>query len=436
MSQTPEQPNTSVYSRENLLSLYLPSFILSLGAGIALPAVPVFARQFDVSLSESSLVFVVYMIGGALAPIPMGILMDRIGRRKIALAAPFLVAIFSCLVAVAQSWPELLVYRFLSGFALQTWSLARLAIIADTGGDKQRGRQITSMVGIEMTGRLMGPAVGGFIAAATDVRVPFVIYGIISLIAAIPSFRLLKESAPGMVARKAGEVGVPPSRGTLAALLTFPVLVFFLAQFLASVTRGTLTTGAIHLFTVEVYGVGADVIGLIATGAAIFGVPIVFSTGAIMDRFGRKMTVVPGFYLLSAALFVMMVVASLGLPIEMYVLAFVAMQMSMNVTSGNMQVLGSDIAPAHIRGKFFGIWRMIGEVGMALSPWGFALLADLWGFSASFTMLALCAFLCATVLAFFVQDPLKRKQALLDAAVAADAEAQAAKAPSPAAAAR
>jgi MFS family permease len=206
-----------------------------------------------------------------------------------------------------------------------------------------------------------------------------------------------------------------------SALLSLPVLMFFLAQFLASLTRGTQSSGAIHLFPAYAYGSRPEVIGTIASGAAIVGIPIVFSTGTIMDKFGRKWTVVPGFFLLSLALGGMAWVAWANLPIEGYVVSFICMQAALNVTSGNMQVIGSDIAPAHVRGKFFGVWRMIGELGTAISPLGFASIAEAFGYEYSFGLLAGSSFACADVLLVFGPDPVKKYKAQQAAAQAAAA---------------
>src|SRR3954466_8103844 len=135
MSAPEQRNNTRVYSRENFLSLYLPAIVLALGQGVAAPALPIFAKSFDVTFGTASLVFIVYMVGAMLATIPTGYLIDRIGRRKIVLAGPILLGVSSLLVATSQSFEMLLLWRLVGGAAQQMWQLARLAMIADTGGD-------------------------------------------------------------------------------------------------------------------------------------------------------------------------------------------------------------------------------------------------------------------------------------------------------------
>lgn len=404
-----QRTNTRVLSRENILSLYLPAATLALGAGIAIPALPVYVKSFDVSFGVASQVFVAHMLGGLLASIPTGFLVDRFGRRKIVLLGPVLVALSSFLTASAQSFPELLVYRFLGGWAQQMWMLGRLAMIADTGGDRQRGRQITGMLGMETVGRLLGPAIGGFLAAIWDIRVPFILHGVLSLLAIIPSYRVMRETAPATGRSARAEEGDAPSQSTIAALLVYPVLIFFFAQLLASLTRGTIFSGAVNLYPVYWYGIGPETLGVISTMAGAVGIPIVFSTGAIMDRFGRKKTVVPGFILLSLGLASIAATAFLRLPFEAFVAAFLVMHAAQSITSGNMQVIGSDIAPAHVRGRFFGVWRTIGEIGQVGSPVAFAYLAETYEYGTAFMFLSATAMATALVLGTQVKEPLKRQ---------------------------
>ncbi|HEX2261436.1 MAG TPA: hypothetical protein VHJ56_07360, partial [Candidatus Binatia bacterium] len=79
-----------------------------------------------------------------------------------------------------------------------------------------------------------------------------------------------------------------------------------------------------------------------------------------------------------------------------------------SVTAGSMQVLGSDMAPAVARGRFFGFWRLIGEIGGLISPALFALVAEQIAYSAAFALFALCALATSALLAFSVKETVGR----------------------------
>lgn len=382
---------------------------MALATGIAAPAIPVFSKSFDVSFETASLVFTANLLGGAVSTLPTGYLVDRIGRRKMILAGPVLLALSSFLTAIAQSFPELLFYRFVGGWAHNMWTLSRLAMIADTGATRQRGRQITGMISTETVGRLMGPAVGGFIAAALDVRAPFVIHGLLCLVAIAPSFKLIRESAPTRHRDARDAQQGSEARRALAALLTVPIMMFFVAQLFASFTRGTVFSGAMHLYPVYAYRVGPETIGVIATIASVIGIPITLTSGQIMDRIGRKATIVPGFSLLSLAYVFMAYTAYAQTSFPVWVASFLLVQSSQNITSGNMQTLGSDMAPPYARGKFMGIWQLIGHIGTTLSPMAFGYVAGTSGYAASFAVFAVTALGAALIVATQVQETVRRE---------------------------
>src|SRR5581483_7298794 len=96
-----------------------------------------------------------------------------------------LTAVMALLTAMAQSFPELLFYRFVDGWAAQMWLLARLAGISHNAGAGQRGRQVSWMYGMDNVGRLSGPLVGGFIAAAFGPRSAFLAYAVLALLALV-----------------------------------------------------------------------------------------------------------------------------------------------------------------------------------------------------------------------------------------------------------
>ena len=131
LSDSQKTETGGVFSSFQFLTLYFPAFILALGYSIATPAIPIFAKSFDTGFGVASLVIVVHALGGLIAAVPTGFLVDHVGRRPMLFAGPMLMAASSCLTAVAQSFPELLCYRFLGGAAMEMWRQARLAMIAE-----------------------------------------------------------------------------------------------------------------------------------------------------------------------------------------------------------------------------------------------------------------------------------------------------------------
>ena len=399
-----------ILSYDQFLTLYFPAFVFALGYSIATPAIPVFAKSFDTGFAVASLVIVMHALGGLIAAVPSGFLIDRIGRRPVLLLGPLLMALSSILTALAGSFMQLLAYRFIGGVAMEMWRQARLAMIADVAKQRQRGRQMTGMIGTEGAGRLIGPALGG-VLAGWSIRVPFVVHGILSVFAILPSIFLLRESAPTMSAKRANhEDSQLTTRAVLTLMWDRRFRGFFCAQLFASMTRGVLWGGTMLLYATFAYDIGPRGLGGLATMSTIVGIPITLCCGYLMDRFGRKTTMVPGFALMAFGLFFLAAGAGWHWGFAYFIGGFLWVHCGQAVTAGSMQVLGSDMAPANARGRFFGFWRLIGEIGGLVSPALFGFVADHASYAAAFSMTGLFALATASLLTFSVQETVGRER--------------------------
>lgn len=403
MSAPSNEPG--VLSRQLIFSLYLPAVVLALGMGIVTPGLAVYAKSFGMDFGAASLVFVVYQLGTLLITFPTGLLIDKIGRRPILLAGPALTAVTSFLMAIAGSYPEFLVYRFFAGVAQEFWMQSRLAMIADMSGANQRARQITWMFGMQRVGTMLGPAVGG-VLAVFDLRLPFVVYGVLMGLLLIPTYFYTSETAAN---RQPQGQPLPEMswRALFKIIFTVEILAFFCVQFLAVVCRGS-DGGTFNLYAVYEYGVGPDVLGGIAVLAGLAALPIPFVTGYFMDRYGRKAVIVPSFGLLGSSLMFMAVTAFAHMPFELYVVAYVVAQVTQSTTNGTMQVLGSDLAPVASRGRFFGIWRTMTSSGGLASPAMFAVVATGAGYGWAFVLLGVSSLLVSIIVATVLRETAAR----------------------------
>jgi MFS family permease len=341
--------------------------------------------------------FVAFSAGAALATFPAGYLMDKIGRRPVLLAGPILEAVGSFMTPFSHSFPELLFWRLLVGAAGQLWQQGRLLVIADTAPLNQRARQMQWMMGMMRAGQLLGPSLGGFLAEGLGLWVPFIIHAVLTLAVVLPSFTLIRESAPGR--RKQSEDAASSVSGTegwrpvIAYLLTFQVLIFLVIQVAAQLSRGGQDQGSLVLYAVYAYGMRPGELGVLNTIAIIFGIPVPFLTGYLMDRFGRRAVIAPGFAAYGVSLVIMSLTAFFPLPMSFFLASYVLVQASAGTTGGTMQVLGTDLSPATNRGRFFAVWRMLAQTGALIAPAAYAYLAENVSYGVGFLYLAGCAML-------------------------------------------
>ena len=88
-----------------------------------------------------------------------------------------------------------------------------------------------------------------------------------------------------------------------------------------------------------------------------------------------------------------------------FVATYILVQTAEGTTGGTMQVMGSDLAPSFARGRFFAIWRSIAQMGAAVSPAVFGLIAEQVSYGAAFLGLAFFAVLVAVLVGAILRLP-------------------------------
>ena len=386
-----------------VFATYLPALVIALGAGIALPAVPTLAKSFDVSFGVASGVVTAFLLGNLAGTLPTGWLIDRFGLRWVMIAGPLLTAATAFLVYFVDTFAQLLVLRFFGGLAAQMWVMGRLAAISKGAAASERGRLISWMFGMDNTGKLAGPLLGGFIASEWGASATFIAYGLVALLALVPTLFMGDEAPAGNA--------VSPTAHAAPALslraIVMPRLVYFGVALFAGLTRGPVQADLLHLYAAFAYHLGPAQIGYLATGAALISWPIGFIAGWILDRFGRKRTMVPGFGGVAVSMVALAASAWLELSYGWYVVLFFIGVALQSLTGGSVQTVGADVAPPEARGAFLGLWRFTGQGGGALSPIIFALLADQLNYASAFLFTAASAAMVAFLLIFHVPETRK-----------------------------
>jgi MFS family permease len=413
-SQHTEQEPGFFARNQFVFSLLLPAVLLGTGRGFTLPVLPLIAKDdFGMGVAGASLAVIAPMAGGMLSALPTGYVIDRFGRRVTLVGAPLLSSAAAFLAFFAGSYWEFLLYLTIGGMAQQTWQMSRLAAITDSVRSSQRGRQITGMSSAQRIGSTAGPFFGGLLGAFLGLRVPFLVFGALAALAVIPSYCLIKETAPSVLARLSG-TKMAATDTSWKTLLTRPVLMLFTAQFFANFARGGLqgNAGTYLIFLTFSYGLGPAAIGGVLLGTGLLGIPLMIFSGQIMDRWGRKRQTVPAAVVIGVGIGCMSITAALSLPLGAFIAAFVLINIGISTMAGTMQTIGSDVAPAEARGKFFGVSRLIAEAGSVMNPVSFgvmtATVAGASGFAGAFAITAVAALVAASVVAFGLSETLRK----------------------------
>ncbi|MFZ1996711.1 MAG: MFS transporter [Solirubrobacteraceae bacterium] len=152
--------------------VYTLFFVAGVAQAAIVPLLPRLTGRFDLTASQAALLLALPGLATLAVSVPSGVAADRLGARRVTLAAGALLGL-SCVAQATPSLPALLLGRIVFGVAfgvVWTTGMAWLAELSKAGGRSGMGPSVTcSSVGI-----MVGPAVGGILAQSAGLGAPFV----------------------------------------------------------------------------------------------------------------------------------------------------------------------------------------------------------------------------------------------------------------------
>ncbi len=263
------------------------------------PLLPVLAREFGLSATQSSLALSVTTGLLALSIFAAGAVSEMVGRKALIAASLCSAAALNVLAAFAPSWPLLLVARGLEGIALGGAPAVAMAYLAEEIEPQALGFAMGLYIGGTALGGMAGRVLTGIAADFGGWRTAMAVIGALGLASAFGFFALLPASRnfvrrPGLnAAYHVSAWGGHLSAKGLPWLFAIGFLVMggFVAVYnyagflLTGPTFGLSQAAAGSIFLVYLFGMVAS---SIAGGAG--------------DRFGRAPVLVAGLVIFAAGL--------------------------------------------------------------------------------------------------------------------------------------
>jgi NNP family nitrate/nitrite transporter-like MFS transporter len=202
------------------------------------PLGPDLQEQLDLSDGQLALTISIPVVLGSLMRIPLGVLTDRHGGRRVfALLMAFTPLPLIGLALFNDSWGAVLVFAFLLGFAGASFAVG-VPFVNKWYPPSRQGFAL-GIYGIGMGGTVLGALTAPRIADATSVDAPFWIAAfVVAIMAAV--FWSIARDAPGAVQGKTGSMlaalaafrGSGSSRAWALTLFYFMAFGGFVAMFL------------------------------------------------------------------------------------------------------------------------------------------------------------------------------------------------------------
>jgi DHA1 family multidrug resistance protein-like MFS transporter len=396
----PKSNSDNFNATNNLIALCLSSFVVTVGFGVIMPFLPLYASEI---LSEFSLIGITIGIAlqiGVLTSAFMfmrfllapsyGDLSDSSGRKPIILVGMSVYAFLLVGYGLVFDFLSLLILRTLQGMAsAAVWPVGE-ALIVDTSTKEKIGRNLGYYIMSMQAGMASGPFLGFiFYAGLNDIlgfpsvlsyRLTFICQGILGILATIIVAVLVKD--PSQLNRNISVLKdfkqaiqqmatkTAQSPGYLMKLFTsnsdYRNLSLYTIYIVAIINGfgNAMIFPIITLFLDDFYSLEPEFIALVVGVVgllALSGNPL---GGALSDKVSRKrVTWISG---LLRGIFYLILGIQMGLIVVIFV--FAIQRFLWGIFQPSFRSLQNSLIPEEVRGKEFGFVQSLFNLGSVLGP--------------------------------------------------------------------
>ena len=371
------QPGTKAKLPGEVWVLIVANAVIALGYGVVAPVLPAYARHFGVSISAATFVITAFALMRLCFAPATGVLIQRLGERRIYVWGLLIVAVTTGACAFAQTYWQLLLFRSLGGVGSTMFFVSALGLMIRVSPEDARGRVAGMFSSAFLVGSVGGPVLGS-LTAGLGLNAPFVIYGAALLVAAAVVFISLRHSS---LAAPAPDEG--PKVTVRTALRNRAYRAALLSNFATGWSAFGLRIALVPLFIVDVLHRGPGMAGLALATFAVGNVSAVIPSGYLSDRVGRRLLLIVG--LTAAGISTVMVGFTDGLTLFL-VSAYIA-GFSTGIFTAPQQAAVADIIGNKARGgPAVATFQMMADVGSVGGSLLVGLIAQYLSFSWAFVI--------------------------------------------------
>ncbi len=381
------------------VSVYLPTFLFSIGEGAVLPILPLFARERGASVAAAALVVGMRALGTLLLDLPSGVAVSRFGDKGAMIMGSILVALVAVGASLSGSVVVLAALILVMGGGWAFWQVARLAYVTEVTPIDKRGRALSILGGVSRAGTFVGPILGGLLGKHFGLESAFYAQAVMGLAASGLMFIGVRSPSESEALR-----GHRLTGGLVAMVLESRRILLSAGLAVVALQMLRQVRDVFLPLWGDSIGLGVAQIGLVYGASSLLDTSMFYPAGYVMDRFGRKWAGVPSLVTLSLGL--LLLPATTGF--FGYTLVAMVLGIGNGLAPGIVMTLGADFAPQARRGEFLGLWRFISDAGSAGGPLVVSAIAGVANLGLAATLTAVLGLAGAVLMWRRVPETLRR----------------------------
>ncbi|MBC7543905.1 MAG: MFS transporter, partial [Candidatus Sericytochromatia bacterium] len=190
--------------------VWMLTAIVSIGVTAVLPVLPIYANQLGASPQFLGGMMAGYWGANLVALPASGWLSDRFGRRPVLFIGLLAYGLASLGFLVVHGIGAFIVLRAVEGLAGACVIPAAMAYAADCAPAGRQGSSMAKLAAAEHVGILIGPMIGGALAAQLGFGSPFIALGVLCFAGLFLVVRMPESHRPDLAVDQPGGPGLPP----------------------------------------------------------------------------------------------------------------------------------------------------------------------------------------------------------------------------------
>lgn len=349
--------------------VFASTLLAPLGIAFISPGLPVIQARFALTDAETSLIISLYFVTGIVISPFIGLLEDRIGRRRVLIPSLIGFSLAGAAISVVPSYEAALWLRIVQGTAAAGIFITTVTVIGDTFDGVQRSAVLGANTAALSASAAILPIIGGALYTLSW-NIPFVAY-LLGLPVALFVYRKLEEPDIEHITG-----GVETIRAALRALtLREAALLYGSAFTIELLLFGSVFTAVPFLLS-EAYGVTSVGIGLAVTAALAASAVAASQAGRLAAYLSDDALIVGGFGSAGVGL---VVAWTAGSPLTIGI-ASIVFGAGWGIVLPSIDDEVSEFVPAALRGEALSLRNSTTFLGRTLAPVLFASLAVPFGY--------------------------------------------------------
>lgn len=282
------------------------TFVTGTAIGVALPVMPLFAREMGLTTFEFGLVGSVFGGTRLLSNVPLAVASETYGRRPFLTMGPMISAVSMLGTGLSTTLPVLLMWRVVTGIGGSAQMTGAALYCSDISKPHNRARTLAPMTAAFSAGAACGPAIGGALASQFGVGPCFYFTaGAIASVGVLNYFQLPETKAKAarskeknrtmkeILSRQVEKWRKLSSMPDVRAILGVHWALWFTTSGSQFTLMPIMASEHLHMSPGSVGALFAMVSLTNVVGSQI--------SATVSDKLGRKRTIVPGLTLIATA---------------------------------------------------------------------------------------------------------------------------------------